>query len=66
MILMIYNLPLMFLSTIILGSNSPGHNIMVVFNRWLMKWNNLVIQDFDLWCIEEIEFSDEDSFDVDY
>jgi hypothetical protein len=39
---------------------------MVVFNRWLMKWNNLVIQDFDLWCIEEIEFSDEDSFDVDY
>jgi hypothetical protein len=39
---------------------------MVVFNRWLMKWNSLVIQDFDLWCIEEIEFSDEDSFDVDY
>jgi len=43
----------MFLSTVMPSPNSLGRNIDD-------------IRGFDLWCIKEIKFSDEDSFDVDY
>ena len=43
----------MFLSTVMPSLNSLGRNIDD-------------IRGFDLWCIKETKFSDEDSFDVDY
>jgi hypothetical protein len=58
----------MFLFIIIHSPNSPSRNIDVNLSSIVNWWveSVVVLYQFEAWCLEEIEFLDEDNFDVDY
>jgi hypothetical protein len=71
----VYNLPprmcirseFIFLYMVVPGSNSPSRNIDVSFRSLFDELNQLwSSRIFYVWCLKEIRFSDEGSFNVDY